>query len=123
MTLDQLDPNFIHFLVLHLEYIRGKVVDGALPEIGKALITVLKDKLFAKNEAAKKAAEDLAQNPQDPDNKADFETQLRKALKADPALKDELAALARSAGLQLTITGDNNKTAVVTGNNNTIQIS
>lgn len=123
MNLDQLAPILIQALLPHLDYIRGKIADSALSEAGKALITTAKEKLFGKHEAAQKAATDLAQNPQDPDNQKDFETQLRKALKADPALAAELATLAQSAGLALHITGDANKTAIVQGQNNTVNIS
>lgn len=123
MNLDQLVPILIPFLASHLDYVRGKIADSALAEAGKALVTTAKEKIFAKHEAAQKAADDLATSPQDPDNQKDFETQLRKALKADPAVAAELANLAQSAGLQLNITGDGNKTAIVQGQGNTVSIS
>jgi hypothetical protein len=111
-----------HFLLPHLDYIRGKVADSALTESGKALVTVLKDKWLAKNPTAQAALADAAANPSDPDNRDTVLTQLRKALKADPALAQEIAHLASAAGLQLTITGDHNKTAIVQGDGNSVNI-
>lgn len=96
-----------HFLLPHLDYIRGKVVDSALSESGKALVTVLKDKWLAKSPTAQAALADAADNPTEPDNRDTVLTQLRKALKA---------------GLQLTITGDHNQTAIVQGDGNTVDI-
>ena len=111
-----------HFLLPHLDYIRGKVADSALTESGKALVTVLKDKWLAKNPTAQSALADAAANPSDPDNRDTVLTQLRKALKADPDLAQEIARLATAAGLQLTITGDHNKTSIVQGDGNSVNI-
>ncbi len=117
-----LAPMLYHFLLPHLDYIRGKVADSALTESGKALVTVLKDKWLAKSPTAQAALTDAAANPADPDNRDTVLTQLRKALKADPDLAQELARLATAAGLQLTITGGHNKTAIVQGSGNTVDI-
>ena len=111
-----------HFLLPHLDYIRGKVADSALSESGKALVNVLKDKLFDKNPTAQSALTDAAANPSDPDTRDTLLAQLRKALKADPALAQELAHLATAAGIKLTITGDDNKTAIIQGSGNNVDI-
>jgi hypothetical protein len=111
-----------HFLLPHLDYIRGKVADAALTESGKALVGVLKEKWIGKSETAQAALADAAANPTDPDNREAVVTQLRKALKSDPDFAQEVARLATAVGIQLTITGDNNKTAVVQGTGNIVDI-
>ena len=123
-----LDPGQIaftvfNFLLPHLNYLRGKVADGALTESGKALVGVLKDKWLAKSETAQAAVAEAANAPDDPDNREAVITQLRKALKADPALAEEVERLASAAGLHLNITGDNNKTVVIqAGSGNIVDI-
>lgn len=111
-----------NFLLPHLDYIRGKVADSALTESCIALVNVLKDKWLAKSETAQASVADAAANPSDPDNREAVVTQLRKALKADPDFAQEIARLAVAAGVQLTITGDKNKTAVVQGAGNVVDI-
>jgi hypothetical protein len=111
-----------NFLLPHLDYIRGKVADAALTESGKALVSVLKDKWLAHSETAKTAVADAAENPTDPENREAVVTQLRKALKSDPDFAQEVSRLATAAGVQLTITGDNNKTAVIQGSGNIVDI-
>ncbi len=111
-----------NFLLPHLDYIRGKVADAALTESGKALVGVLKDRWLTKSETAQGAVADAAANPADPDNREAVVTQLRKALKSDPEFAEEVARLAAAAGIQFTITGDNNKTAVVQGSGNIVDI-
>ena len=111
-----------HFLLPHLDYIRGKVADAALSESGEALVSVLKDKWLDKSETAQAAVADAAANPADPENREAVVTQLRKALKSDPDFAEEVARLATAAGIQLTVTGGNNKTAVVQGSGNVVDI-
>jgi hypothetical protein len=65
---------------------------------------------------------DAAAHPEDLDNREAVVTQLRKALKADPEFAGEVARLVTAAGVQLSITGDGNKTAVVQGSGNVVDI-
>ena len=129
LDLTQLAPLALSFLLPHLDYIRGKVTDAMLPEAGKALVTVLKDKWLAKNEAASSAVEDAAKDPADTDNRDLLLTYLRKALKADPEFAAEVerllpAAVAATQNPQgLNQSGDNNKGAVVSGQGNSVTIS
>jgi hypothetical protein len=111
-----------NFLLPHLEYVRGKVVEGALTESGKALVGVLKDRWLAKSDTARAAMADAAANPDDVDNREAVITQLRKALKSDPDFAQEVESLTSAPDLQLKIDGDNNKTAVVQGHGNVIEI-
>ena len=80
------------------------MADAALTESGKALIGALKDKWLAKSETAQAAGADAGANP------------------ADPDFAQEVERLATAAGIQLTVTGDNNKTAVIQGSGNVVDI-
>ncbi|BDC50917.1 hypothetical protein F183_A32330 [Bryobacterales bacterium F-183] len=123
MTTDYmlLASTLFNFLLPHLNYVRGKVADSALSESGKALVGLLKDKWLGKSEAAKAVV--AAADPADSNDRDAILAQLKKALKADPEFAKEAEKLATNAGLQLSITGDNNKTAVVQGTGNTVSIS
>ena len=126
MTPTDLGPlalTLFQFLLPHLDYLRGKVADSALSEAGKALVGVVKEKWLAKSEPAKKAVEDLAAHPEDADNRDDVLVQLKKALKADPEFAAEVSRLSVAAGVQLMVTGDNAKVAVVQGDGNGVSIS
>lgn len=71
---------------------------------------------------AKADLADAAAHPDDADNREAVITQLRKAFKSDPDFANEVARLVTAAGIQLNITGDSNKTAVVQGSGNIIDI-
>ena len=130
MSLDptQLALTALNFLLPHLDYIRGKVTDAVLPEAGKALVTVLKDKWLAKSEAATTAVAEVAKDPADADNREALLVYLRKALKADPEFAADVARLLQAAAAPqnpqgLNQSGDNNKGAVVSGQGNNVTIS
>ena len=112
----------LSFLLPHLDYIRGKLADSVLSETGKSLIMALKNKWFSKSASAKEAVEDAAANPADPDSHQALLITLRKALKSDPTLAEDLARLLPNAGIQLTMLGDSNKTAIAQGDGNKFEI-
>ena len=119
----QLAPLALNFLLSHLDYIRGKVTDGALTESGKALVAVVKEKWLAKNATASAAVEEVAKDPGDADNRAALLAFLSKALKADPEFAADVARLMPATPQQgLNQSGDNNKGAVVSGSGNTVSI-
>ena len=130
MSLDptQLALTALNFLLPHLDYIRGKVTDAVLPEAGKALVTVLKDKWLAKSEAATTAIAEVAKDPGDADNREALLVYLRKALKADPEFAADVARLLPDASAApqnpqgLNQSGDDNKGAVVSGQGNNVTI-
>ena len=64
----------------------GAAVDGAVKLLG-----TLKDSLAGEEDKA--ALADLEAAPEDADNQADLRKRLKQALAADPAFRDELAAL------------------------------
>lgn len=83
---------------------------------------LLKDKWLAKSETATAAVSDAAANPNDAENREAVITQLRKALKSDADFAQEVERLANAAGVQINVTGDNAKIAVVQGSGNVIDI-
>lgn len=113
----------LNFLLPHLDYLRGKVADSVLSESGKALVGAFKDKWLAKSEAANVAVAELAEKPDDADNRDAVLVQLRKALKSNPEFAAEVGRLASAAGVQLSVVGDGNKVAVVQGSGNDVSIS
>ncbi|MBD2194753.1 MULTISPECIES: hypothetical protein [Calothrix] len=77
----------------------GKVADGAAQAVGedvwnkaKAIWEKLQPKV-EKKVAAKEAAADLAQNPDDEDLQASLRVQIKKILDADTVLADEIAKI------------------------------
>jgi hypothetical protein len=77
----------------------GKVAEGAAQAVGedgwnkaKAIWAKLLPKVEAK-EAAKEAAADVAQNPDDEDLQASLRVQIKKILDADTALAEEIAKI------------------------------
>ena len=120
MEITQLVTLLAPIAFAHLDYIRGKVAEGALTEGGKELVKLLKDKLLSKPTAAE-AVEDAAKNPADPDAQAALRIQLKKLLESDPEFAATATRLAPAA--QIIQTGDNNKAAIVQGNNNQTTIS
>lgn len=120
--LTALAHSLIPWVMPHLKHLAGKAAEGASSESGKALVGLLKDKWLAKSDTARAAVADAAANPDDADNREAVEIQLRKALKADPEFAQKAARLASSAGIQIHVTGDNNKTVAVQGSHNTITI-
>lgn len=84
----------------------GAAVDGALKLLG-----CLKVKLSSEGDKA--ALADLETNPEDADNQADLRKRLKRALAADPAFREELAALLDklpppATNQTMTVTGDDN---------------
>ncbi len=93
----------------------GAAVDGAVK-----LLTYLKGKLSG--EAEKTAIADLEAAPEDADNQADVRKRLKRALAADPAFRDELAALLDklpppSTTQTMTTTGNDNTGVQASGSN------
>ncbi|BAY93127.1 MULTISPECIES: hypothetical protein [unclassified Tolypothrix] len=77
----------------------GKAIEGASQKVGedgwnkaKAIWAKLLPKVEAK-EAAKEAAADLAQNPDDEDLQASLRVQIKKILDSDTALAEEIAKI------------------------------
>jgi hypothetical protein len=81
----------------------NKAVEGASQKLGedvwnkaKAIWAKLQPKVEAKD-AAKEAATDVAQNPDDEDLQASLRVQLKKILDADTALAEEIAKILQAS--------------------------
>ncbi|MHC5732269.1 MAG: hypothetical protein ACYTXY_51075, partial [Nostoc sp.] len=90
----------VKFLAPYLPFllnVGNKAVEGASKKVGEDVWIKAKaiwDKLYPKVEAkqaAKEAATDVAQKPDDEDLQASLRVQLKKILEADTALAEEIA--------------------------------
>ena len=93
----------------------GAAVDGSLKLLG-----YLKSKLSGEEQQT--AIADLEAAPEDTDNQADLRKRLNRALAADPAFRDELAALLDklpppSTKQTMTLTGNDNIGVQASGSN------
>ena len=104
-----------------------KVGGDAAQAAGRKLVDWLSVKMPEPEE--QKVMEELADAPDDGDNRELLALHLRKRLRADPALAEELAALieeAKSAGLteqSATVTGNDNIVTQVSGDNINISLN
>ena len=107
----------------------GKLAENMGGEVGNRIVK-LWDAVRAKL-AGKDALADFEQSPEDADTQGALRLQLRKALEADPAFKEEVEKLigeleakgGRQAITQTaTITGDQSKIAQVAGDKNQVTI-
>ncbi len=104
------------------------VADSALKEAGKSIFTFLKDRLT--RPAAAGALEELEQAPQEQANATAVKLQIEKEAAANPDFEKALRNLIESfpptvmqqISQKVTQTGDNNKSAQVSGNNNQTRI-
>lgn len=99
------------FLIPYLKNVGGKVLE----ELGKSAWDLITES-FKDKPASASTAEEFAANADDPDNQSAFEAQLRKALKENPELAQEIENLlkqAENAGIM------NSDGAVATGDGST----
>ena len=109
------------FLLPHLEYVRGKVVDGTLVKTGHAIFDFLKAK-FTGKPAAEATLDEAAGNPDDADMRDALLAQIRGAIKEDLEFAAALRGLLPAGSMQVAQTGDGNKAVQIQGSGNTVSM-
>ena len=105
-----MDPRIAETAAAVVAFLAPYLADAghaAAKEVGKTIITALERK-FKGQPAAEGALQEIRADPQDEDNQATLEAQLRKALKRDADFLAELSALVEEIRPQVSITGDGN---------------
>ncbi len=113
------------YLAKGAEAAAGKLGEQAAAGVGK-LVALVRGRLSGA--AAAEALTELAAAPEDADAQGAVRLQLKKAIAADPAFAEELRQLVetvKAAGgdkvqQYVSVTGDNNKAAVVSGSGNKV---
>jgi len=118
---DQLAQQVWLFLLPHFEYIRGKVVDGALAKTGHAIFDFLKARFNGKP-AAEATLDEAAGNPDDADMRDALLAQICGAIKEDPAFAAALCGLLPAGSMQIVQTGEGNKAVQIQGSGNTVSM-
>lgn len=112
MSNGELIEHAVEYIARLLTKTAGKAADKLGDAIGKKLLSLLRSK-----PKTREAVDDLSNSPDDGDLQASLRVQLKKAVREDHALREELTALMQEIAQGR---GSITQTAKITGNENVV---